>query len=136
MADDSTKNIEDVEVGDKVLAIGRRPRLQSSSQAAGEHMDLRDRIADVRRRPRLYGLTTFGEVAAFLTGMDAATDWRFLEGFREWLASRSGLGANLAWQVLVIRIAYPGENNDLWVRPRMVKAAKRLPFSSMNLIRS
>ncbi|MFB6674441.1 hypothetical protein ACFCWG_18940 [Streptomyces sp. NPDC056390] len=78
-------------------------------------MDLRDRLADVRRRPHLYGLTTFGEVAAFVTGMDAATEWRFLEGFREWLASRSDLGANLAWQVLVIRIAYPGEVNDFWV---------------------
>ncbi|WP_158708833.1 hypothetical protein [Streptomyces sp. NRRL S-920] len=78
-------------------------------------MDLRDRIADVRRRSHLYGLSTFGEVAAFLTGMDAATEWRFLEGFREWLASRSGLGSNLAWRVLVIRIAYPGEANDFWV---------------------
>lgn len=78
-------------------------------------MDLRDRLADVRRRPHLYGLTTFGEVAAFVTGLDAATEWRFLEGFREWLASRSDLGANLAWQVLVIRIAYPGEANDFWV---------------------
>lgn len=78
-------------------------------------MDLLDRLADVRRRPHLYGLTTFGEVAAFVTGVDAATEWRFLEGFREWLASRSDFDANLAWQVLVIRIAYPGESNDFWV---------------------
>lgn len=78
-------------------------------------MDLRDRLADVRRRPRLYGLTTFGEVAAFVTGMDAATEWRFLDGFREWLAVRSALGANLAWQILVVRIAYPGEPSDFWV---------------------
>jgi hypothetical protein len=35
-------------------------------------MDLLDRLDDVRRRPHLYGLTTFGEVAAFVTGMDAA----------------------------------------------------------------
>lgn len=78
-------------------------------------MDLRDRLADVRRRPHLYGLTTFGEVAAFVTGMDAATEWRFLEGFRGWLASRSNLGPNIAWQVLVIKIAYPDESNDFWV---------------------
>lgn len=78
-------------------------------------MNLRERLADVRRRPRLYGLTTFGEVAAFVTGMDAATEWRFLEGFREWLAVRSGFGANLAWQVLVIKIAYPDEVNDFWI---------------------
>ncbi|TDO51449.1 hypothetical protein EV643_103186 [Kribbella sp. VKM Ac-2527] len=78
-------------------------------------MDLRDRLADVRRRPNLYGLTTFGEAAAFVTGMDAATEWRFLEGFREWLAAKSELGANLVWQVLVVRIAYPDEANDYWV---------------------
>ncbi|MCH0558420.1 hypothetical protein [Streptomyces sp. MUM 16J] len=60
-------------------------------------------------------MTTFDEAAAFVTGMGAATEWRFLEGFRVWLASRSDLGANIAWQVLVIRIAYPGESNDFWV---------------------
>ncbi|WP_140158039.1 hypothetical protein [Micromonospora sp. NBS 11-29] len=78
-------------------------------------MSLRDRLSEVRRRPHLYGLTTFGEVAAFVTGMDAATEWKFLKGFREWLAYKSDLGANLAWQVLVIRIAYPSEENAFWV---------------------
>ncbi|MGW1718186.1 hypothetical protein [Streptomyces sp. NPDC002156] len=77
-------------------------------------MDLRDRLADVRRRPRLYGLNTYGEFAAFVTGMDAATEWRFLKGFREWLAARSGFGASLAWQVVVVRIAYPGETEEFW----------------------
>lgn len=78
-------------------------------------MDLRDRIADVRRRPRLYGLTTFGEVAAFVNGMDAATERELLEGFREWLAVRADRGANLAWPVLVIGIAYPSAADDFWV---------------------
>ncbi|WP_159395255.1 hypothetical protein [Streptomyces albireticuli] len=78
-------------------------------------MDLRDRLFDLRRRPNLYGLTTFGEVAAFVNGMDAATEWSFLEGFRDWLAVRSNLGANLAWQVLVIRMAYPDAVGDFWV---------------------
>lgn len=87
-------------------------------------MGPRDRIADVRRRPRLYGLTTFGEVAAFVNGVDAATDWKFLEGFREWLAVRSDLGANLAWPVLVVKIAYPGEVNDFWVAASHAESAE------------
>jgi len=78
-------------------------------------MELHERLADVRRRPRVYGLSTLGEVVAFLTGVDAATEWRFLEGFREFLAAESGLGANLALPVLLVRIAYLGMGNDFWV---------------------
>ncbi|MFV2104849.1 hypothetical protein [Micromonospora sp. LOL_024] len=78
-------------------------------------MELRERLADVRRRPHAYGLSTFGEVVAFVMGVDAATDWQFLEGFREWLAVKSGLGANLALPVLLVRIAYPDSGNDFWV---------------------
>lgn len=78
-------------------------------------MDLMERLADVRRRPHAYGLTTFGEVAAFVTGMDAATEWQFPDGFRQFLAARSRLGPNLAWQVLVIRMAYPAEGDAFWV---------------------
>ncbi|MBO0513823.1 hypothetical protein [Streptomyces beijiangensis] len=54
-------------------------------------------------------------MVAFLTGIDAATDWRLLEGFREFLAAKSGLGANLALPVLLVRIAYPGTGNDFGV---------------------
>ncbi|MEX2971892.1 hypothetical protein [Streptomyces sp. C184] len=78
-------------------------------------MDLLERLADVRRRPRAYGLTTFGEVAAFVTGMDAATEWKFLDGFRLFLAAKSNVGPSLAWQVLVIRMAYPAEADEFWV---------------------
>ncbi|MFC9237988.1 hypothetical protein ACFTZK_16265 [Streptomyces decoyicus] len=60
-------------------------------------------------------MTTFGEVAAFVTGMDAATEWRFLDGFRRFLAAKSHLGPNLTWQVLVIRMAYPAETDEFWV---------------------
>lgn len=87
-------------------------------------MELCERLADVRRRPRAYGLGTLGEVVAFLTGVDAATDWRFLEGFREWLAVRSDLGVNLALPVLLVRIAYPGTGNDFWVTAMREESAK------------
>ncbi|MCP2331293.1 hypothetical protein G443_001563 [Actinoalloteichus cyanogriseus DSM 43889] len=79
-------------------------------------MVLRERLADAHRRPGLYGLTTFGEVTAFVTGMDAATEWNFLKGFRDWLHHKSGLGASLTWQVLVVQIAYPNKDNNFWHR--------------------
>ncbi|WBB63351.1 hypothetical protein O7599_12825 [Streptomyces sp. WMMC500] len=87
-------------------------------------MELRERLADVRRRPRAYGLSTLGEVVAFLTGVDAATDWRFLEGFREWLAAKSNLGANLALPVLLVRIAYPDKGTDFWLTATREESAK------------
>ncbi|WP_181785251.1 hypothetical protein [Streptomyces phytophilus] len=87
-------------------------------------MELHERLADVRRRPRAYGVSTLGEMVAFLTGIDAATDWRFLEGFREWLATKSGLGANLALPVLLVRIAYPDSGNDFWVAAMREESSK------------
>lgn len=87
-------------------------------------MELHARLADVRRRPGAYGLSTLGEMVAFLTGVDAATDWRFLEGFREWLAAKSGLGANLALPVLLGRIAYPDTGNDFWVAAMREESSK------------
>ncbi|MGW1074838.1 hypothetical protein [Streptomyces sp. NPDC002537] len=89
-------------------------------------MNLHDRISDARRRPQAYGLTTFGEVAAFVTGMDAVTEWQLLDGFREWLAEKSNLGANLAWQVLVIKISYPAESSDFWVAASHSESSKAI----------
>ncbi|MEU5018966.1 hypothetical protein AB0G60_16320 [Streptomyces angustmyceticus] len=54
-------------------------------------------------------------MAAFVTGVDAATEWQFLGGFRQFLADKSHLGPNLAWQVMVIRMAYPAEADEFWV---------------------
>jgi len=67
-------------------------------------MDPRSRIADVLRRPGAYGLRTFEQAAAFMTGFDAATEWEMLRGFQEWLAREVGEGENLAWPVLVSRL--------------------------------
>jgi hypothetical protein len=38
-----------------------------------------------------------------MVGFDAALEWEFLRGFREWLALRTGEGKNLAWPVLASR---------------------------------
>lgn len=67
-------------------------------------MDSRSRIADVLRRPGAYGLRTFEQAAAFMTGFDAATEWEMLKGFQEWLALEVGEGENLAWPILASRL--------------------------------
>ncbi|MFJ9469089.1 hypothetical protein [Streptomyces caniferus] len=54
-------------------------------------------------------------MAAFVTGMDAATEWQLLDGFCQFLAAKSNLGPNLAWQVLVVKMAYPTEADEFWV---------------------
>jgi hypothetical protein len=67
----------------------------------------------------MYGLETYSEVVAFLSGFDAATDGQFLEGFESWiirnkLNSVESLG-NLVWPFLALRAAYPDRpGQPLW----------------------
>jgi hypothetical protein len=72
------------------------------------------KFTDVCKRPRAYGLATLGEVMAFLAGMDAMSTPEFLEDFRQWLIIRHELASNLAWELLIIRIAYPAEPHSSW----------------------
>lgn len=52
---------------------------------------------------------SFMAAAAFVCGCDAGNSFRLLDGFREWLASKIGDGANLSWQSLVLRCAFPSD---------------------------
>ena len=53
----------------------------------------------------MYGVSTFEEAVAFIDGFDAACEWTFLLGFREWLVTKLGQGNNLAWSGLVRELA-------------------------------
>jgi hypothetical protein len=65
-------------------------------------------FAEMGKRPGLYGLDgSYGQICAFLAGADAVTDGLPLTGFREFLVVRAGLGNNLTWQGLVLRLAFP-----------------------------
>lgn len=62
----------------------------------------------MRKRLGMYFLTeSYAEVAGFFSGYDTACEGGLLSGFREWLAVRLGYGANLAWQALVLHVAFP-----------------------------
>ncbi len=50
---------------------------------------------------------TYGAVAAFVLGYDIASEGGVLVGFREWLIPRVGVGNNLGWSALVLRLAFP-----------------------------
>ncbi|MEU5266891.1 hypothetical protein [Amycolatopsis sp. NPDC021455] len=60
-------------------------------------MDTGDRAADVMRRPGAYGIGNLEQALAFFDGFDTATEFAFLNGFREWLARNGGDGPNLTW---------------------------------------
>lgn len=77
-------------------------------------MNIIERLVDAQRRPNAYFLQTFGEVVAFVVGMDAATEWTLLAGFGRWLSDRSGHGASLAWPVLIAMAAFPNESEIAW----------------------
>jgi hypothetical protein len=77
-------------------------------------MDYRKLMADVHQRANAYGLDgTYGQAVAFITGCDAGNDWGLLAGFPQWLAVKVGQGANLAWPVLVLRLAFPSQTGPL-----------------------
>jgi hypothetical protein len=60
-------------------------------------LDTTDRIGDVMRRPGAYEIRNLEQALAFFGGFDAATEFAFLGGFREWLSRNGGPGPNLTW---------------------------------------
>ncbi|MGI5531647.1 hypothetical protein ACQEVX_30980 [Streptomyces syringium] len=69
-------------------------------------MDYRRLFADVHRRPDSYVMSgSFRESVAFINGCDAGNSWGLLIGFPEWLASKLGCEANLAWPALIANLA-------------------------------
>jgi hypothetical protein len=73
-------------------------------------MNATELVDHVRKYPGMLGLDrSFGQTAAFVNGVNAGQDGKFLIGFREWLIVRAkDKGADLAWEGLVHHIASPG----------------------------
>ncbi|MFD0560395.1 hypothetical protein FB566_4400 [Stackebrandtia endophytica] len=68
-------------------------------------------IEHLRKFPGGYGVDgSFGQVAAFISGLDAAKDEYLLEGFREWLIVKVGFGSNLGWSILALHVIFPGRS--------------------------
>jgi hypothetical protein len=58
----------------------------------------------------MYGLDgSFGQLVAFVVGLNAGNDSKLLTGFRESLVVRFDDGDNLSWPALVLRLAFPDE---------------------------
>jgi hypothetical protein len=56
----------------------------------------------------MHGLDgSFQDFCAFLHGVDAGNAGRLLTGFREMLVVKVGLGTNLTWPALVLRLSFP-----------------------------
>lgn len=88
----------------------------------------RDLFTAVHRSPESYGLDgSYSQAVAFVLGCDAGNDWSLLLGFREWLATRLGCEANLAWPALVmmaaqvpVKLAGPKKELDESINARLV----------------
>ncbi|QGV78323.1 hypothetical protein [Streptomyces ficellus] len=78
--------------------------------SAGLRMDLI--LRNVKLRPAMAGLDgSFSQYVAFLQGMDTGSRLHgpgLLEEFPEWLAARTGYGANLPWWSLILIVVFPG----------------------------
>ena len=99
-------------------------------------MDYRELFAQVRQRPEMYGVqNSFHSFCAFLHGVDAGNDWQLFTGFREFLAVRAGLGTNLAWPGLIMRLAFPNASApllELLDDPEQERAAVDTLFSCLD----
>lgn len=54
---------------------------------------------------------SYSSAVALLSGYDLGIDGWLLEGFREWLLSRTIGGENLGWWALVLDFSFPGSRN-------------------------
>lgn len=62
----------------------------------------------VRARPTMYlARVEFDTVAAYVQGLDAATQYSLLLGFQEWLVPIRDGGANLGWTEIILDLAFP-----------------------------
>jgi hypothetical protein len=99
-------------------------------------MDYRELFAQVRQRPEMYGVqNSFRSFCAFLQGADAGNDWQLFTGFREFLAVRAGIGTNLTWPGLIVRLAFPGASSpmlDLLADPEQERVAVEMLFSCLD----
>lgn len=68
----------------------------------------RDLFAQLRRRPGMFGLHTYREIAAYVNGVDGATEGELLAGFREFLQLQLDRRSAFAWEALVLLMVVPG----------------------------
>ncbi|GAA4733818.1 hypothetical protein [Phytohabitans rumicis] len=72
-------------------------------------MDFRDLFKQLGMRPRMYlPDDRFHTLVAFIEGCNAATDWKLLAGFNEWVATHTlGQKSSFHWSVIVASKIFP-----------------------------
>lgn len=93
----------------------QRERLDPASKAMAEdHRSFPDVLSALETRTGMFlQRVTYDSVAACVQGYDMGTHFQFLDGFKEWLCSRTKRGHNMGWPVLVLFIAFP-ESTTPW----------------------
>jgi hypothetical protein len=72
-------------------------------------MDFRDLFEQLGSRPRMYlPDARYHTLVAFVEGCNAATDWKLLAGFNEWVAVQVlGRESSFHWSVIVASKFFP-----------------------------
>ena len=71
-------------------------------------------LSDLQARPGMFlRQVTYDSVASCIQGFDMGTGFKFLDGFKEWLCSRTLQGHNMVWPILVLFVAFP-ESKSPW----------------------
>jgi hypothetical protein len=84
-------------------------------------------VSTLRKHPNTLGVDgSFGQLAAFIGGVDEGQDRRFLTGFHEWLTVKLDYGENLGWPALVQHSAFSGRKTPPLTAEEDAHAAKVL----------
>jgi hypothetical protein len=78
------------------------------------NVDFRGLLQSVRLRRRMFLLDDrYVTLVGFITGCDAATDWRLLDGFNEWIADKIlGHESSFHWSTIVAAKTLPHFLNE------------------------
>lgn len=71
-------------------------------------------LSDLQARAGMFlRKVTYDSVASCIQGFDMGTGFEFLDGFKDWLCSRTLQGHSMGWPILVLFVAFP-ESKSPW----------------------
>lgn len=86
----------------------------------------REFLNNFRKRPWMFvNPVNYSTAAAFLKGIDHATEGGFLAGFKEWLAMKVGGFDNHLWTGLIPYVVFP-DDDDPWHKAQQTENQERM----------
>src|SRR5206468_1056284 len=84
--------------------------IRGCSDVDAHRIEFRNVIGAVKERPGMYGVDgQYSSAVAFVSGCDAMTGWKLLQGFAGWIRAEYGLPeGSIGWFGLAAELALPG----------------------------